>query len=288
MLATFIFAYLPMVGFILAFKNYDVFSSDPLTALFNSPWAANYGLQHFIDIFMMPSLLHGVLNTLYLSILTLVIGFPMPIILALSLNELRTGIFKKTVQTISYLPHFLSIIAIVGIATSFLASNGALNDFLQLLFGKGYHRIMFLSIQNLFVPNVLFIGIWITVGWNSILYLAAIAGIDSSLYEAARMDGASRWKQLLHITLPSIMPTAVILFIMNMGTLFSSNFQLIYGLQNPYINFETIDTLVYKNGIGNGQFSASIALNFLQGVIALILVASANKIAKKVSEVSLW
>jgi putative aldouronate transport system permease protein len=281
--AVLIFSYFPMYGILVAFKNYS-----PFLGIENSPWAANLGFEHFINIFKIPEISQSIINTLNLSVLTLIVGFPAPIILALLFNELRVGKFKKTLQTISYLPHFLSMMAIIGITQTFLASEGTLNDLLHFILGPNFKSIRFLAVQEMFVPNILFITVWKNIGWGSIIYLATISGIDASLYEAARIDGANRFKQVLHITIPSIVPTAMILLILNMGSLFSSNFELVFGLQNVNIRFDTIDTIVYKYGIGNSSFSAATAIGLLQGLVALILVSSANFISKKVSNTALW
>jgi putative aldouronate transport system permease protein len=184
------------------------------------------------------------------------------------------------------LPQFLSWLAVVGLATSMYAIYGPIND-LIMHFG-GTERVMFLSNQSLFIPNLVFLNLWKTVGWDSIIYLAAITGIDSQLYEAAKIDGASRFKQIIHITIPGIMPTTIILLILAMGRLFNDNFELIYGLQNPFINFEVISTVVYKNGIVEGKYSIATAFGFMQGVIAFILMAISNKISNKLSGVSIW
>ncbi len=277
---TFVFAYVPMPGIIVAFQDFNVFKG-----IFGSPWA---GLEHILNIVRMPPLLESVTNTLYLSVLSIVTGFPAPIILALLFNELRVGIFKKTVQTMSYLPYFLSWISVVGITITFLSTYGPVNDIRVLLFGPETERIMFLSRQELFVPIQLILSLWKGVGWSSIIYLAAISSIDIQLYEAARIDGASRMQQTWHITLPSIKPTIIILLIFRMGSLFGDNFELVYGMQNPFIKFDVISTLVYTRGIVQGNYSMAAAVGFTQGLIAFLLVSISNKIAKAVSDVYIW
>jgi putative aldouronate transport system permease protein len=285
----FIFSYLPMLGIIIAFKDYSVFSGKtPFEAIINSPFSNNFGFEHFINIFSSKEMVGAIFNTLSLSLLSLAICFPFPIILAISINEVVNKKFKRTIQTMSYLPHFLSWIAVIGIFQSFLATDGTLNEIIQFVTNGKVERIMFLSKQELFVPSMVLITLWKTVGWNSIIYLAAIAGIDATLYEAAEIDGAGRFVQIRKILLPSILPTISVLFILNMASLFSSNFELIFGLQNPFINFDTIDTIVYKNGILNGNYSASTAMGFAQGVVSFILVTITNKISKKISGSSLW
>jgi putative aldouronate transport system permease protein len=277
---TLIFAYMPMPGILMAFQDYDIFKG-----IRGSPWA---GLKHVLDIVRMPALRNAVGNTVLLSVLTLLVNFPAPIILALLFNEMRVGVFKKTVQTVSYLPYFLSWISVVGIATSLLSKYGSLNDLSVFLFGEDTERALFLKNQNLFVPILLIMSLWKEVGWSSIVYLAAITGIDMQLYEAARMDGASRLQQARYITLPLLKQTIVILLIFSMGGLFSSNFELVYGMQNPYIDFDVIATVVYTRGIQQANYSMAAAVGFLQGLIAFILVFATNKVSKAVSDVYIW
>ena len=279
-LITFVFSYLPMPGIIVAFQDFNMFKG-----ILGSPFA---GLKHFIGIFTIPSLTQAVVNTLVLSTLTLLTTFPAAIILALLFNELRTGLFKKAVQTISYLPYFLSWISVIGIAHTILSRYGSVNDLRVLLGGTGVERELFLSRQDLFVPLLLILTLWKEVGWSSIIYLAAISSIDIQLYEAARMDGASRMQQALFITLPSIKPTIIILLIFNMGNLFTNNFELVYGLQNAFVKFDVISTVVYSRGIMQANYSMAAAVGFMQGLLSFLLVAVSNKIAKKVSEVYIW
>jgi putative aldouronate transport system permease protein len=288
-LLTVVFSYLPMFGILIAFKEFDMFSGvNPFEAVFSSPFASQFGLKYFIEFFRTPEFLQAVANTLVLSLLSMAILFPLSILLAILINEVKKGLYKRTIQTVSYLPQFLSMIAVIGIFSTFLASDGAFNNLIQFITGGNVPRIMFLSEQRFFVPSLLFISIWKTVGWNSIIYLAAISGVDVSLYEAAEIDGAGRLTQIKKILLPSIFPTISVVFILNMATIFSSNFELVFGLQNPYINFETIDTIVYKSGILNANYSSSTAVGFAQGLVSVILVFLTNKISKKLSGNSLW
>jgi putative aldouronate transport system permease protein len=276
---TFFFCYLPMPGLIIAFMEYDIFKG------FSSPFV---GLTNIKEIFTLPLFQKATLNTLKLSILNLIIVFPAPIIFALLLNEIKNKLFKRFVQTVSYLPHFLSWIAIIGIMYSIYSTYGIINDLRVAFGGEETERIMFLSKQALFVPNVIILSLWKGVGWSSIIYLSAISGINPELYESAFVDGAGKFKQCIHITIPGILPTAVMLFILAIGNLFKDNFDLIYGLQNAFIDFETISTLVYKQGIVSGNYSMATALGFVQGVVGFILVAVANKFSKKVNDVALW
>mgnify|MGYP004460359385 FL=1 len=276
-LLTVMFSYAAMPGLIIGFMDYNYFLG------FKSPWV---GLSNIIQIFTTPELNSAIVNTLILSIINLTVVFPLPIIFALMLNELRNGFFKRFTQTVSYLPYFLSTISIIGIATSTLGEYGIIND-IKLLFNPNAERTLYLTIQNLFVPNIIALTIWQTLGWSSIIYLSTISGIDPTLYEAAAIDGASKFKQCIYVTLPGILPTVVLLFILQIGNLFKSNFDLIYGLQNPFINFEVISTVVYKQGITNGNYSISTAFGFIEGFISLILIFFANFISKKINDISI-
>lgn len=275
---TFVFSYCPLPGLLMSFMDYDMFKG------FKSDWV---GFDNIIKIFTVPEFSKAILNTLWLSFLGIVIGFPLPIIFALMLNELNDGLFKRFTQTVSYLPHFLSTIAVIGMAVSIFSENGIINDIRIWLFGEDTTRELFLSKQGLFVPNILLLSNWKGLGWSSIIYLAAISGIDASLYEAAIVDGAGKFKQCIHITLPSISRTIIMLFILRIGSLFNSDFELIYGLQNVYIDFEVISTVIYKQGITGGNYSISTAFGFVQGVISLVLVLLTNHISKRVDDVSL-
>ena len=271
------FSYLPLPGLMIAFMDYDFVTK------FNSPWV---GFDNIIQILTAPMFGKAVLNTLKVSLLSLFIGFPIPIIFALLLNEMKAGVFKRSVQTISYLPHFLSWISVIGIVFTFLAKDGVVNDILVTWFGM--KRELLLSKQGVFLPLVITLDCWKGMGWNSIIYLAALTSIDEQLYAAAAIDGAGRFRQLIHITLPGIMPTAIMLLILRMGTVFSSNFELIYGLQNPFIDFEVISTVVYKYGITQGNFSVATAFGFMEGIVSLVLVVITNYVSKKVTQTSIW
>lgn len=280
LLAVFVFSYCTMPGVIIAFKDFNMFRG-----FFGSPWV---GFEHFKNIFTLPEFSGSIVNTLILSCLNQLFGQPAPIIFALLLNEMRAQKYKRVVQTISYLPHFLSTMAIIGMSHALFSTYGIVNDARVALLGEGAERIKFLAQQWFFVPNIVGTGVWMGFGWSSIIYLSAISGIDPELYEAASVDGANRFRQCLHITLPCILPTFVMIFIMGIGNLLRDSFDLVYGLQNAYINYETISTTVYKQGIVAGNYSLSTALGLFQGVVGLILVLTANKISKKVNDVALW
>lgn len=280
---TVVFAYIPLTGLIVAFKNYNMW-----LGFLKSPWAGRFGLDNIISIFTNPDLYGAVWNTVLLSILNLALGFPTPILLALMFNELRNGIFKRTVQTISYMPHFLSWISIVGLCYTFFSDYGPLNDLLSLIFGQSRERVLYLARQEYFLPLLLLLNLWQSVGWSSIIYLAAIAGLDPQLYEAAAIDGANRFQQTRYITLPGISTTAAIILILSMGGILGSNFELVFGLQNAYINFETIDTIIYKHGIQQRGYSLATALGFSRGMIALVITIGANYLSKRVNDVAVF
>ncbi|MDR0425757.1 MAG: ABC transporter permease subunit [Clostridiales bacterium] len=280
-IVTFVFIYLPIFGLLIAFKDYS-----PKLGILGSPWAALSGFGNFAEIFKTPGLPEAIWNTFYINALTLLINFPAPLIFALFLNEIRQKMFKRVVQTVSYLPYFLSWIAVTSMVTTLLSQYGAINDFLKLI---GLERTIFLDKGEFFLPTYILVTVWKGIGWNSIIYLSNISGISPELYEAARIDGAGRWKSVFHITLPALVPTAMILLIMSVGQIFGSNFELVYGLQNDISwNTEVISTVVYKFGLMQGKHSMTTALGLLQGVIALILTMGANQISQKVSSVSMW
>ena len=268
-----------MPGVIISFMDYDIFQG------FKSPWV---GLAQFKELFSLPLFTSATFNTVYLSFLNLVIVFPTPILFALLLNEIKCSAYKRIVQTVSYLPHFLSWIAVIGMAHSVYATYGIINDMRVAMFGEGAERIRFLAEQSFFIPNIVMLSLWKEVGWSSIIYLSTISGIDPQLYEAAYVDGASRFKQCLYITIPSIMPTAVMLFILQIGNIFKDNFDLVYGLQNAFVDFETISTIVYKQGITGGNYSMATAIGLFQGAIGFVLVILANSFSKKINDIALW
>lgn len=269
---TILFSYVPMGGLVMAFQNFSIFKG-----YWGSEWV---GFKHFMYIFQKKDFVQAIWNTFTLSILKLVICFPAPIILALMLNELKVGRFKKSVQTISYLPHFLSWIAICGFIHMFFGRDGFINDLREIL---GEERITFLAQQENFIWFVIGALLWKETGWGTVIHLSTISSISPDLYEAATIDGATRMQKIRYITLPHMVPTISILLIFQMGSLFASNFDLIYGLQNPYIDFEVISTLIYKYGINGGKYSLATAFGLLEGLVALVLVLISNKISKKIS-----
>lgn len=277
-IATLVFAYGPMPGLIMAFEDYSIYDG-----LFGSKWV---GFQNIVRIFTQAKFTTAIWNTLKVSVLNIIITFPAPIILALLMNELKSRWFKKTVQTVSYLPHFLSWMSVVGLIHILFGRDGIIND-VRMALGAS-ERITYLSVQSLFIRFVLGTALWKEIGWGTVIHLANISSINQELYEAAEMDGAGHFKKVWYITLPHMIPTIIILLIFQMGGLFSSNFELIYGLQNPYIDFEVISTIVYRTGVQNGNYSMSTAVGFVQGLVALILVVATNWVSKKVSDVGIF
>lgn len=267
-----------MGGLKIAFQEYDIYRPEM------SEWI---GLDNFKYILKDEETLKAIVNTFYVSITSLVFTFPAPIIFALLLNEISGKTFKKITQTISYLPHFLSWISVIGIATALYAKSGMVNDIIALIFGED-KRSMIMANQSFFVPNVIILTLWKTIGWNSVVFLAAISGVDSALYEAAAIDGAGKFRQALYVTIPSILPTIVIMLIWSCGSLFTNNFELIYGLQNAYIDFEVVQTIVYKRGIAGGDYQISTAFGLFQGLINILILCLVNGFAKRTTGTSVF
>lgn len=274
-----IFHYVPMYGATIAFKDFS-----PASGILGSQWV---GIKHFSNFFGSYHFSRVVKNTFNISIASLVFGFPAPIILALLINELKNKTFTKTVQTITYLPHFVSLVVIAGMIRDFTSLNGVINDVITLLGGE---RTVLLSRPELFVPIYVISGIWQEVGWGSIIYLAALSGIDQEIYEASNVDGAGRWRQTLHITLPGILPTIVILLILKIGTLLSVGFEKIILLYNPatYSTADVISSFVYRRGLQNLDYSFSAAVGLFNSVINFSLLIASNYMSKKINETSLW
>lgn len=281
-LLVFIFAYLPLTGVIIAFKDYNV-----ADGIIKSPWV---GLDNFKIIFTYPNMLKAIGNTLLYGIVILFGAFPFPIILALLFNEIRNIHFKKVVQTISYMPYFLSWISVIGLIYAFCATEGPINEILARLSGPGYEAKNILMDSRFFLPVMYISHIWKNVGWSSVIFLAAIAGIDPSLYEAATVDGCGKFQQIINITLPCISGTMLIVLIMSLGNLVSTNFEQVYGLQNVFTQEDTevINTLIYRQGIQNGKYSLATAFGLSQGLVSLMLLLTANALSKKFANTSIW
>ncbi|HYK73746.1 MAG TPA: ABC transporter permease subunit [Pseudoneobacillus sp.] len=277
----FVFNYIPMYGLIIAFKEYSI-----IKPISEAPWVGLMQFKEFIHDEYFWIILK---NTLGISLIKLTIGFPLPIIFALMLNELTSLKFKKAVQTISYLPHFISWVVLGGILTTWLADIGMIND---ILIGMGIidERVNFLAEPDNFWGIVILSDIWKELGWSAIIYLAAIAGVSTELYESATIDGANRFQKMWHITLPSIRPTITILFILAVSGVLNSNFDQILILRNALNESASnvIDIYVYQLGIQNARYSYATAVGLLKAIIAFILLLSANKIAKKINGSSLF
>ncbi len=274
-----IFHYGPMYGAIIAFKDFNA-----VAGILKSPWV---GFDNFISFFSSVYFYRLIKNTILLSIFNILWGFPAPIILALLLNEVRNLYFKRYIQTITYLPHFISLVVVCGIIIDFTSTRGVINDLIEFFGGK---RLNMLMMPGMFRSLYIGSGIWQEVGWGSIIYLAAIAGIDQELYEAAIIDGAGRWRQVFHITLPGIAPTIVILLILRLGGMMSVGFEKVILLYNP-TTMETADiisTYVYRRGLLDSDYSFSAAVGLFNSVINFILLVLANRISRKASETSLW
>lgn len=273
--------YVPIAGNVLAFKDYSF-----KKGIWGSDWV---GLRYFKTFFTSYDCFRLIKNTLTVGLIKCILEFPFAIILALMLNEVRNMKFKKISQTITYLPHFLSSVIIVTMIQRILApNNGMLNQVIAALGGKG--DTFFLMEADYFYPILFLMDLWRNIGWDSIIYLAAIAGVDTALYEAAEMDGCGKLGRMWHITLPGIRGTIGLLFIMGIGGLLSSGFEQIYLLRTPG-NMQLADTLdvyVVRVGLQGGQFGYASAIGLIQGIVGLIIVITANKICKKMTEVSLW
>jgi putative aldouronate transport system permease protein len=278
-----IFRYIPMTNIVIAFKDYNIFKGVWSEG---SPWV---GFYWFKQAFNRSDFWLSMRNTITLNFLDLIIGFPAPIILALVLNELIFKSFKKITQTIIYLPHFLSWIIVSSIATRLLApTNGVINVFLAENFGM--KPIDFLMNSGKWIMTYILFGVWKEMGWGTIIYLAAITGINPELYEAAEVDGAGRWRKLWHITLPGIRSTIVVLLIMNIGRILGSEFDRPYTMANRVVRdvADVISTLVYRVGILSNQFSLTAAIGLFQSVICVIFLVAANSLAKKFGERGIW
>ena len=274
-----IFNYIPMYGIQLAFKDYRV-----ADGIWGSAWV---GLKHFKTFFESYQFKDLLWNTLSLSLYSLIAGFPMPIIFALLLNYITNVKLKKVVQMVTYAPHFISTVVYCGMILTFLSSDGVINQLLKLI---GIDSVAFLTNPSNFRHIYVWSGVLQNIGWGSIMYISVLTSVDPTLHEAATVDGATRFQRLLHIDLPAIVPTMVIMLIMRAGEIMDLGFEKAFLLQNN-INLdysEIIATYVYKIGIQGGQFSYSSAIGLFNNVINMVLLVVVNKIAKKVSDVSLW
>lgn len=274
-----LFCYKPMYGIIIAFKRYR-----PSLGIAESPWV---GLKYFKQFFNDPYCGRLFRNTLTISLLNLAIGFPAPIIFALILNEVRSRKFKKVVQTVSYMPHFISLVIVCGMITSFCSTDGLFNNIIEMFGGE---RSNLLMDKNLFYPIYIISDIWKGLGWNSIIYLAALSGIDQEQYEAAKIDGASRLQQMFHITLPGLMPTVSMLLVLRIGSLLSVGYEKIILLYQPttYDVADVISSYVYRRGLQSGDFSYGTAVGLFNSIVNIILLLIANNASKKMGQSGLF
>jgi putative aldouronate transport system permease protein len=271
-----IYKYGPMFGLTLAFKNYR-----PFLGFWGSQWV---GLEHFRRFFSDATFLQLFTNTLSLSLLNLLFNFPVPIIFALLLNEVRNRYFKKFVQTVTYLPHFLSWVVVAGLSyVMFTTAGGIVNEIIKAM---GFPVVNFLSSEKTFRPLIVGQSMWKETGWGTIVYLAALSGVDMEQYEAAHIDGANRMQQLWHITLPSIKPVIITMFILRLGSIIDSSFDQIYNMLNEMNRTvgEVFDTYVYKTGIMNGQLSYATAVGLFKSTVGFLLVVGGDLVAKKAGE----
>ena len=274
-----IFMYAPMYGALIAFKDFS-----PVAGAMGSPWV---GFKHFVSFFNSPSFSHVLLNTLRISFSSLVFGFPAPIILALLINELKNAKFAKVIQNLTYLPHFISLVVVCGMVKDFTRNTGVVTYVLSLF---GFPEISMLNYPEYFVPVYVLSDIWQQVGWGSIIYLAALTGIDASQYEAAEIDGAGKWKQMLHVTLPGILPTISIMLILRIGGILSVGYEKIILLYNDATLevADVISTYVYQKGLLEQSWSFSTAVGLFNSVINFIFLIFANTVSRKVNDSGLW
>lgn len=276
------FKYIPMTNIVIAFKDYNMFKT-----VWESPWADDL-FKYFKMAFSSLDFLRALRNTILLNFLDLLVGFPFPILLAILLNEIAFKRFKRVTQTVLYMPHFLSWIIIAGMAMQIFApENGVINILLSRM---GYETIPFLSDSTLWVITYVVLGVWQSAGYNTIVYLAAITGINPELYEASEIDGAGRLRKMLHVTLPGIRPTIVVMLILNLGRILSIGFDRPYAMGNFLVrNYsDVISTYVYRVGIQSQQFSLATAVGLFQSVVCVIFLISANVISEKMGEQGIW
>ncbi|WP_163538767.1 ABC transporter permease subunit [Gracilibacillus sp. YIM 98692] len=274
-----IFHYVPMYGVQIAFRDYS-----PGFGILTSPWV---GLEHFIRFFESYQFWSLIYNTFSLSALQLLITFPLPIIVAIMLNQLMFKKYKKFVQTVIYAPHFISVVVLVGMVYVFFSGNGIINNFLNLL---GMEEVRFLTEPSWFKPLYLGSSVWQETGWAAIIYLAALAAVNPELHEAAIVDGASKFQRILHVDVPAIMPIAMILLVLSVGNIMNIGFEKAYLLQTPLnqTSSEIIPTYVYKVGLQQAQYSFAAAIGLFNAVINLVLLWYVNRVAKRLSGTGLW
>lgn len=280
-----IFNYLPMYGTVIAFKNYNIFAgNNPIDAIFKSEWV---GFRYWRQLWAESGFRQAFRNTLVISALKIVIGFPIPILLALFINEIRSIVYKRTVQTVLYLPHFMSWAVIGSLLLSILGTTGPVNAVLSAL---GLNNVRFFMDSGVFPWVLVISALWKEAGWNTIVYLAAIAGVSPDLYEAATMDGATRLQKMFYVTLPSIASTIMMLLILRLGNLMAAGFDQVLVMYNPtvYSTGDIIDTYVYRIGLGQLNFSLGTAVGLFNSVVSLVLVVTSNLFCRKTFGRSIW
>ncbi len=274
-----IFCYKPMYGAIIAFKQYT-----PGLGIWKSPWV---GLANFRYFFSNPDFIRILSNTLRISLSLIIFGFPAPIILTLLFNEIGNKQFKRVAQSVSYIPHFISLVVICGLIKTFVADGSIIQQIVHAVDGKDGSL---LNRAEMFLPIYVISNIWQNIGWDSIIYLAAISSIDPQLYEAAQVDGAGRWKRVLHVTIPGLAPTIIIMLILQLGNILSVGYEKIILLYNPLI-YDTSDVIlsyVYRMGFESMDWSYSTAVGLFNSVVNFVIIILANTISRKVSDTSLW
>jgi len=281
----FIFNILPMYGILLAFKDYDMFAgSSPLSAIGASDWV---GFKYFIRVMAREEFRAAFGNTMIISLYKIVFLFPLPILFAILLNEVKSTRFQKSLQLVVYMPHFLSWAVVAGIFVSLLSTTGVVNSALAAM---GLDKVKFLMDSNVFRKVIIFSDGWKEIGWSSIIYFAAIAGLDQECYEAALVDGASRFQKIWYITIPGLMPTIVLMLILRVGGIMDAGFSQIFAMYNPtvYDVADIIGTYIYRTSLGKLDFSTGTAVGLFNSVIALMLVLGSNAFAKKATGKSIW
>lgn len=281
----FIYKFAPLYGILIAFKDYNIFAgSNPIDAIAKSPWV---GFANFERLFKSSEFIKVLTNTLIINGMKILFLFPLPIICAILLNEIRNKAFRKLSQTAIYVPYFFSWVVVFGIFYSLFGSYGVVNNVIAAL---GHARIKFFTDTGIFRWLLVFTEGWKEIGYNTVIYLAAITGIDIALYEAASVDGANKWKQIWHVTMPGLLPTIVLMFILKVGYILDTGFEQVLVFYNPavYDVADIIQTYVYRLGMGQMDFPLSTALGLFNSVVAFVLIVSANMISKKLIHRSIW
>ena len=280
-----IYKFTPLIGLVMAFQDFQIFLGDNIIeSLILSPFV---GLDNFIKLFSYGEFIQVFINTIVISLLKLVVLFPIPIILAVLMSEISSIGYKRTLQTVVYLPHFLSWVVVFGIFSTLFGSYGIVNTFLQSI---GLNQIGFFSDPQTFRWTLVFSDGWKEMGWGSIIYLSAIAAINNELYEAATIDGAEKLKQIWHITLPSIMPTIAMLFVIRLGGILNAGFEQILVMYNPgvYSTADIIDTFVYRIGLGQMDYSFGTTAGLFNSIVSFIMIVGGNYFSKKITDHSIW